>query len=637
MCGIVGAVGDVSPDDFDRAVDTLTHRGPDGRGVDIDGAVALGHRRLSIIDLAGGAQPMRLESRGLRIVFNGEIYNHLDLRAQLAARGHTFVTHSDTETLLAAYAEWGEACVEHLRGMYAFVLHDTANLRLFGARDPFGKKPLYWTQPQDGALRFAFASEPKALLALLPVRPGVSETGVCSYLAHDYVAGTGSAFHDIHRIAPGHSFVLSLDQAASVPPRIRCFWQPSFPRRTTVPEPAAEAVSVSTVQRLLMQSVERRLIADVPIGILLSGGIDSSIIAALVVKLRGRDQVPSFSIGFDDPRFDESQYAQDVADHIGTVHRSKTFGAQECIDAVRQVVKRLDEPFADPSVLPTAMLCAFAREHVTVALGGDGGDELFAGYDTFAAFPVAARVRKLLPAPVDSVLDALAGVLGTDSRSSHMPLEFKIRRFLRGYRQRGGAMLEAWHGPFDRRGREALGIALPVQSAWQSRPAASEHDEPESSDVLRWYQTVYLPDDILVKADRASMLHSIELRSPFLDVDLAEYVNALPFALKVRSGTRKYLLRRAIQAWHAQGLTLPAHVLSRKKKGFGIPIATWLRGPLAGMLQETLIERWPTSLSFIQEQARVTLVREHLSDQRNRGKELWALLVLAWWAEEWIR
>jgi asparagine synthase (glutamine-hydrolysing) len=637
VCGILGTIGAVDPAVFDRALDTLTHRGPDGRGVHRHGAVTLGHRRLSVIDPRGGAQPMLDAERDLSIVFNGEIYNHLELRAELATHGFRFQTTSDTETLLAMYAHYGRACVPRLRGMFAFVLHDARTGMVFGARDPFGKKPLYWRSVGGATPILAFASEPRALLAL---RPGeharASIPGIVSFLQHDYVTGVHSAYEGIQRVAPGHTFVIDLRTfAPGAPVESTRYWSAAATLRTRAPA-VSEGEAVAKLQALIDRAVERRLLSDVPLGVLLSGGVDSSIVAALAARHTLHGKLKSFSIGFRDPRFDESRYAEEVAASVGTTHRCKFFGPEDLLASVDIVLRRLDEPFADPSVLPTAMLCEFAREDVTVALGGDGGDELFAGYDTFAALRPAALSRRMVPAFMDAMMDSGVGMLGTDSATTHMPLEFKVRRFLKGHRLRGGAMVRAWQGPFDSVGLDRL---LP-DIAWRDTVDADldplPSSAPESSAMLHWYQTVYLPDDILVKGDRASMLHSLELRSPFLDVDVANYVNALPFAMKLRGRTRKHLLREAIRGWQRDGMSLPDHVLSRPKKGFGVPIATWLRGPLREQLTTTLLDAWPGSLGVVSRPERARLIDEHLSGARNVWKELWSLMALARWADTWI-
>lgn len=647
MCGLLVAVG--APGDaavrarVDRALDTLAHRGPDGRGLreEADGVV-LGHRRLAVLDPAGGAQPMVHPDTGVAVVFNGELYNHLALRPALAARGHRFRGTSDTETLLALYAEHGEGALAVLRGMYAFVIHDPVRRRLLGARDPFGKKPLYWSRALDG-LAFACASEPRALLALQPGRrPTLSPDGLVAYLRHDYVTGALSAFQGIGRLLPGQAFQLALDDPAA--PGAWRIWVHADPAAALgAPRDARpEAVLVDELEARLQGAVDRRLLADVPLGVLLSGGVDSTLVAALAVRGAGSIPVPSFAIGFDDPRFDESRYAREVAAAVGTVHHERRFGVEDVREAATRLIPALDEPFADPSLLPTSMLCAFAREHVTVALGGDGGDELFAGYDTFAAARAAVLASALVPRALDGALEAAAGWLPVDSARTHLPLEFKLRRFLRGYRLPLPARLATWMGPFD---APALDRLLP-DLRWRDTAGATDPEPPagvgDLDAMLHWYQRVYLPDDILVKGDRASMRHGLELRAPLLDVDLADFVNRLPIACKVHGGTRKRLLRRLLSRWGAAPATaplrhpLPSHVLQRPKKGFGIPVATWLRGPLRRDLEETLLHHWPEPLALIDATARRQLVTEHLAGRRNAAKELWALLALAWWTRAWI-
>ncbi len=629
MCGILAAVGATAAE-LDEAARLMAHRGPDAHGAIQEGDVALAHRRLSIIDLAGGAQPMVLDAHRVSVTFNGEIYNHLEIRAALAERGHRFLTTSDTETLLCAYVEYGTECLSHFRGMYAFVLHDRRKNLLFGARDPFGKKPLYYTEQPGKRIAFAAASEPRSLLALLPAsQRKLSHEAISSFLLHDYVTGEQSAFESIRRLPAGFAFTRAVNDQSTWR-----MWQHWRPRVSAVNGSAVKlGDAIVGVRTRLETAVRRRLIADVPVGILLSGGIDSSVVAALTTKLAGRGQVASFSMGFDDPRFDESPFAKEVAEAVGTRHHVRVFRPEDCLAQLERIVAHADEPFADPSILPTAMLCEFARESVTVALGGDGGDELFAGYDPFVAVRPAAIARRLIPSALDPLLGKLAATLPADSSSTRFSLEFKARRFLRGFRLGGARMITAWQGPFDLPGLHALAPELAVQFG----TVVIDDDEPmeDSAALLQWYQRRYLTDDILYKGDRASMMHSLEVRSPFLDIDLADYVNALPLSLKLSGGERKVLLRRAIASWAE--LKLPASLLHREKRGFGIPVATWLRGPLKDMLRERVLDAWPGSLDFVKRAERERLVSVHLAGRQNLYKELWALLVLSVWADRWLR
>ena len=615
----------------------MAHRGPDAQGILRLGEVTLAHRRLAVIDIAGGAQPMALDDADIAITFNGEIYNHNDLRHLLAARGHKFHSHSDTETLLRAYLEYGTDCLGHLRGMFAFIIHDNRTGRMFGARDPFGKKPLYYTGPSAGPVSFAVASEPRALFALLPAFPRrVSHNAIRSFLLHDYVVGEQSAFVGIQRLPPGTAFTLAVNNGMASEMRTWRYWEPS-PTHLKSAE-ISEAEAIRGVQDRLSTAVQRRLLADVPVGVLLSGGIDSSIIAALMVRLCGRGSVKSFSMAFEDSRFDESKYAREVGEHLGTVHHEYVFRLEDCVRTMEQILREQDEPFADPSLLPTSMLCGFARQHVTVALGGDGGDELFAGYDTFAAIRPAHLGRALLPRAIDPALAFAVRHLPSNSPRTRFSLEFKARRFLRGWRESGAGMVAAWQGPFD---KAALGTLSPTLAmiAGDELSLASDATKVDCDDataMLGWYQRVYLPDDILFKSDRASMAHSLELRTPFLDLDLAEYVNALPMSMKLRGRERKRLLRRAIEDWEHKGITLPAHVLRRPKRGFGIPVAKWFRGPLRSLARQRILDAWPRELDFISAAEREHLCMTHITGQRDLYKELWALFVLSIWGEQWL-
>ncbi len=609
----------------------VAHRGPDGRGSWNEREVQLGHTRLAVIDQVGGQQPMESTDGSLVIVFNGEIYDHAVLREDLVRRGHRFRTRSDTEVILEAYRAWGVECLARLHGMFALVLFDRTRREIFAARDRFGKKPLYYFQSTRPEMRFAFASEVTALRELPAVASATSidPDGVVSYLLHDGVIAPRSIWKGVLQLPPGHRLTLELDGSAE--PRVVRYWDR---REAGVESPTSsiEGAGDEVLERL-DRAVGRRLVADVPLGVFLSGGVDSSAIVALAARHRPAAEIPTFSIGFDDPSFDESAWAERVAKSLGTPHHRRLFTGAEMLSRFDSVIDSLDEPFADPSILPTAMLSAFAREHVTVALSGEGGDELLAGYDPFRALGVAGWYRRLVPRSMTPWISSLARRV-IPASEGNMSLDFKADRFLRGLAVPESIQLATWMGSLS---LAQLKVLMPSYQASLSvervfGEVISSDDAASGNPVdraLDFYQRYYLPDDILRKVDRASMWVGLELRCPFLDTELAEYVNRLPAAMKFHRGETKRVLKDVLRR---SGL-IPRAVIDRPKKGFGIPIARWLRTDLRGEVEEHLVNDWPWSLGLI-DQARVRdLVRDHLSRRANRAKEIWSLLVLSKWAK----
>ncbi|HVJ82361.1 MAG TPA: asparagine synthase (glutamine-hydrolyzing), partial [Planctomycetia bacterium] len=424
MCGVVGFVGLSDESVLVAMRDALQHRGPDGAGAYAEDGVSLGHRRLAIVDVAGGAQPAFNEDRTIAVVFNGEIYNHPELRPQLEAAGHRFGSDADTESILHAYEEYGFQCPARLRGMFAFVLHDRKRKVLFGARDRLGEKPLYYRFDPAAGVSFAFASEPKALRRH-PALDGAFEldpAGLLQYLTHDYTLGETTIFSGVRRLPPGAAFTVDLSRPREPVLRTWRYWEPEF------------KVGKEDGERfldLLGGAVRRMLMADVPLGLFLSGGIDSSTLAALFRRQFPGSDLATFSIGFDDPSFDESRYSEIAARHLKTRHRHRRFTAAELRETLPALAGHLDEPFADPSILPVSLLSGFAREHVTVALGGDGGDELLAGYDPFRALSAGEMFRRLVPRWLHGAMTATTRRL-VPATDANLSLGFKLARFLRG-------------------------------------------------------------------------------------------------------------------------------------------------------------------------------------------------------------
>ena len=575
MCGIAGFVaprGEAGRDVLERMTRSLAHRGPDAEGyfLDPEWGVHLGHRRLSIVDLSGGAQPMATTDQALVIVFNGEIYNHSELKAELQSKGCRFQTdHSDTEVLLEGYREWGEGILERLNGMFAFAIYDKVHGKLFIARDRFGKKPLYWFQ-LDGV--FAFASELTALMRH-PVSPrSESPIALKKYFAYGYIPAPHSVIDGIQKLPGGWCGTLDLANGRW---SMRKWWEFRL-------EPESSATQVTPDQcnrwagellEVLDRAVKRRLMSDVPLGVFLSGGIDSSAVAALAARHLPAGRLRTFSVGFTDPSFDELPYAREAAAFIGSVHQTEVLDLSRARELIPGLLARLDEPMGDGSLLPTWLLCGFTRRHVTVALGGDGGDELFAGYDPFKALRTADIYASMVPRAIHPALLLLASRLPVSH--ANISLDFKIKRMLRGLSYGEKIRLPIWMGPLEpKQIDDYFGVHTAPEElyseaieAWDS---AGEHASPVDR-ALQFFTRLYLQDDILAKVDRASMIHGLEARSPFLDLEVIDFARKLPHTVKLRGGTTKWILKKALEP------ILPASILYRKKKGFGTPLGQWFR------------------------------------------------------------
>lgn len=570
MCGLAGFVGSGSERDVVAMCDALIHRGPDDSATYADvltpgRAVHLGFRRLSIIDLEGGRQPMATPEGDLVVVFNGEIYNAPELRTSLEQLGHRFRTdHSDTEVLLHGYRQWGEDLCEHLNGMFAFCLYDRRRGRLFLARDHFGKKPLFYAETPEGLV---FASEATALLRHPAVSDGVDHDALLKYFAYGFIPAPRSLYRDIRKLPGG--CVMTYDIA-----RRRCETRRYWEYRMVVDDPPPGTVEdwAEQVRHLLGEAVARRLVSDVPLGFFLSGGIDSAAITALAAQRLDPARMKTYTIGFAEPSFDESGHAAAAAQHYGTEHHMKRLDFDLAGALLPELLHRLDDPIADASILPTHMLCRFAREQVTVALSGDGGDELFAGYDTFAALGKARTYHRIVPRSLHRRIETAAGRLPRSDRN--MSFDFKLRRALRGLGHAPAHWMPAWLGPASVEDLSRLfGTRFTAETLYEEAEALWS-ESASSSDVdrsLEFYGRFYLGENLLIKVDRASMLSSLEVRSPFLDRDLVAFAARLPASVKMRGGVRKWILKKAMAP------LIPASILDRPKKGFGIPLSRWLR------------------------------------------------------------
>ena len=573
MCGICGFIGSGNVDILASMNEALIHRGPDAGGLwhDTREAVYLGHRRLSIIDLSGGAQPMWTADGALGIVFNGEIYNHLELREELIRDGHHFLTdHSDTEVLLHGYRQWGRELPARLNGMWAFTLYDRKCRELFLSRDRFGKKPLFYSLQNR---TFAFASELSALIRHPQITAGIHEGSLKKYFAYGYIPAPSTLYRQIFKLPGGHNLMLKIDAMVC---QVSKYWDFVLEPFEDIPENPEEAWG-EELRDLLRKSVRRRLMSDVPLGVFLSGGVDSSAITAFAAEATAQERLKSFCIGFEEASFDETKYSRIIAERYHTEHHEEILSMERARGLLPEIIGKLDEPMGDSSLMPTYLLCKETRKHVTVALAGDGGDELFAGYDPFRALGMAKWYDRLVPGLVHHAIRMAVAALPSTHRN--MSLDFRLKRTLRGLSYPRRLWNAVWLGPLDPRDLEAL-FREPTDIEEVYAEAIEQWDACKQKNLvdktLQFYTKLYLQDDILVKADRASMMNSLEVRAPFLDIDLVDFVRKIPHAYKYRNGQTKYILKKALEP------VLPQEILCRSKKGFGVPIGRWFQeGSLA--------------------------------------------------------
>ena len=568
MCGIAGFAGIGDGCDLQRMTDTLAHRGPDGEGhwVDADNAVFLGHRRLAIVDIEGGFQPMWTQDREIGVVFNGEIYNHQELRKELSAAGIVFQTdHSDTEVLLHGYKLWGQDLPARLNGMWAFVIYDRLKRQLFCSRDRFGKKPFFYTH-QAGV--FGFASEVTALAQHCGLSLSISQRAVKKYFAYGYIPAPHSIYTEVQKLPGGHSLTFDLNSRTL---RLHKYWGYVLEPFDQIPH-NAEEVWGEQLRDLLDKAVQRRLMSDVPLGTFLSGGVDSSAVTAFAARHLGPGKLNTFSIGFEEASFDESHYANLAAQSLNTRHFPATLSLERAAELLPRISDALDEPMGDSSLLPTYLLAGHACQHVTVALGGDGADELFAGYDPFRALKWVELYHQAIPRPLHAAIRAMAQRLPVSH--GNMSFDFRVKRTLRGLSYPPKYWMPIWMATLDPDQLAQL-FGEPVELEDLYSEAIESWDRCTQTNLLdrtmQFYIELYLQDDILVKIDRASMMHSLEARCPFLDIDLVDFVRRIPNDFKYRHGQTKYLLKKALEP------VLPKQILYRSKKGFGVPIGKWFR------------------------------------------------------------
>lgn len=634
MCGICGIAGVGEAARFDEGLvermrRVLTHRGPDDAGRRLlpfstpagPGCAGLGHCRLSIIDLAGGHQPLANEDESLWIVFNGEIYNFLALREELLARGHKFRTHSDTETILHLYEERGTDCLRELRGMFAFAIWDGRENRLFLARDRVGKKPLVYRAEAE---RILFASEIKSILQAPGVPREVCAEALHHYLTYGYVPHPLTMFKGILKLPPGH-FILWQDGKAEV----HEYWRPPF---VSAPE-RPEREYVEELRALMEESVRLRLISDVPLGAFLSGGMDSSIVVGLMARLSNAP-VKTFSIGFEEKRYDELHYARLAAKHFRTDHR-EFIVRPNAVEVIPALVWHYDEPFADSSAIPTYYVSRETSRHVKVALTGDAGDEGFAGYPRYRAVKIGQWFDRL-PGPVRR---ALAGrfwgmmPVSVEQKTARR----RVRRLFEALNMPPRERYVRWCAIFDDSRKFDLYSDAMRETVWKT-PSSSifneEYDKVPGLDFLAQTTFVdfmrYIPDDLMFKVDIAAMAHGLECRAPFLDQKVIEFVGRLPARMKMRGFTQKYLLKKAF------GGMLPREIVRRPKMGFGVPVSDWFRGELREYLRTVLLDAQTLRRGYFRPESVRQLVDEHATARADHGYRLWSLLMFELWHRAFI-
>jgi asparagine synthase (glutamine-hydrolysing) len=625
VCGIAGIVRsdgrDVDQELVHRMAAAIRHRGPDEDGFYFKGPAGLGMRRLSIIDLKGGQQPIHNQDRTAWIVFNGEIYNYRELREKLEKLGHTFYTNSDTEAIIHAYDRYGSDCPTHLRGMFAFAIWDERKQELFIARDRVGKKPLLYAQVNG---EFVFGSEFSALLQHPGIGRDIEPEALHHYLSFMCVPAPLTAYRAIRKLEPGHSLSWKKGEI-----KIARYWQPDFSQKLKISEKEAGQRAIE----ILRDAVKVRLMSEVPLGAFLSGGIDSSAVVALMSE-ESSEPVKTFSIGFEEQDFSELHHARRVAEHVGADHH-EFIVRPDALEVLPLLVEHYGEPYADSSAIPTYYVARETRRHVTVALNGDGGDECFAGYERYAAMRLAERYHRLPSVLRSGVIDQAVGMLPTsETRRSRVR---DAKRFIQAASLPKVDRYMRWISVFDTQAKgEMYSDAFRHQTALTNSAALLEPwfalangagvvDAALLADTM-----TYLPNDLLVKVDIATMAVSLEARSPFLDHKVIEFAASLPEKLKLRGLTTKYLLKRVLRQ------LLPAENLRRRKMGFGVPIGHWFRGRLEPFMRETILSDKALKRGYFKPEVVRRLVELHVRGERDHSHQLWTLLMLELWFQRFI-
>ena len=626
MCGICGVVHrqknhPVALKDIKQMCDVIRHRGPDDEGQFVQNNVGIGMRRLSIIDLSTGAQPIFNEDRSLAIVFNGEIYNHQYLRTELAAKGHRFQTKTDTEAVIHAYEEWGVECVNKLNGMFGFAVGDDRKQRLFLARDRIGIKPLYYYHDQH---QFVFGSELKSIVQINSVPREIEPKALDTFLTFEYIPSPYSIFKNVFKLPPGCWMLYQNGEA-----KIQPYWQLEYSKSEM-----SEEQLLQRFDELLYDAVTVRLMSDVPLGAFLSGGLDSSTIVAMM-RRKSANAVKSFSIGFDDPTYNELPYARAVASHFATEHFEEII-TPDVARLAEKILWMLDEPFGDFSVFPTYLVSEMARKNVTVVLSGDGGDELLAGYDTYIAQKVAQRYEKLPAFLRKGLVEPIVNALPPTNKKKGFIN--KSKRFVEGAQLPGHLQHVRWMIFMQSAEKDMLYSADFAASlnGYNSTGFIEEYfRRSTSSDPLDQQEYVdiksYLVDDILVKVDRMSMANSLEARVPFLDHRFVEFAASIPSGLRLNGKRTKHILKKALQR------ELPMQIIERGKEGFSIPIKNWMKNELKTMMLDSLSEANVRDKGFFDPHYVNRLVNEHVNGNENHSHRLWALMAFHMWYDLYMK
>jgi len=620
MCGIVGISNSRAPHPIDAALlsrmnDLQYHRGPDGDGVFVDRGIGLGHRRLSIIDLSGGAQPLFNEDHSVVVVYNGEIYNFKELSRDLINRGHQFRTHCDTEVIVHAWEEWGEACVERFRGMFAFALWDKNKETLFLARDRLGIKPLYYATRSDGTV--LFASELKSILCDPALPRKIDPTAVEDYFSYGYVPDPKTIYHDVFKLAPGHTLSLRRGTGMATP---HCYWDVKF---EVSGQPKEKDIIGDLIQRF-RDAVDCRMVSEVPLGAFLSGGVDSSGVVAMMAGLSG-DPVNTCSISFGDPAFDETSYAATVAQRYATNHRIGHVDPDK-FDLIDNLARLYDEPFADSSAMPTYRVCELARRHVTVALSGDGGDEVFGGYRRYKWHCYEERLRRSVP---QSIRGPLFGMLGSIyPKLDRAPRVLRAKSTLQALaRDTAGGYFHTVSVVYDSvRQKMFSGQFHKELQGYSAREVMEKHVQNAQTDdplsVIQYADMkTYLPGDILTKVDRASMAHSLEVRVPLLDHPLVEWAATLPSSLKLHGQEGKYIFKKSLEPY------VPHEVMYRPKMGFSVPLSASFKGALRDKVNAAVNSEILDDTQYFDRDYLRTVVDEHQSGAREHSAIIWSLMM----------
>lgn len=629
MCGIVGVVSANSLDNLIKSKDTLlpmrdilAHRGPDDTGLYLKDNVFLGHRRLSIIDIAGGKQPMTNEDASLIIAYNGEIYNFKELKGELESVGHKFKTHSDTEVVIHCYEEYGEECVNKFIGMFAFAIWDVKKQRLFLARDHFGIKPLYYAVVKN---KIIFASELKSILLYPGMERKIDLKAMAQYFMFEYVPEPLTIFEGIYKLEPASSLTYYKGNVNT-----KKYWRIEL-------NPLVDIREAEAKERLLMhlrRSVSRCMVSDVPVGVLLSGGIDSSTIFALMNEITPGN-IRSFTIGFEEESFDESDYARSLAKHFLSYHHEFRIRPHQLIEYIPNMVKALDEPFGDSAIIITNFLHTMTSRHVKVVMGGEGGDELFAGYQHIIAHKFANFLKGVPKTLVEKALKPLVNNLPV--AYDYFSFEFKAKKFISGLSYTPAERNQVWLGSYSPAEQKKLfsgDLYEKVKGINVFEPIYNVVGKTNMTDLLTQILMIdfnlYLPGDILTLTDRASMATSLEVRVPFLDRELVEFVTNLPMRFKLGKFTSKYLLRKSMEG------ILPNNITKRKKVGLNIPASRWLKEELRDFVRDTLSESFIKKQNMFDYSYIDKLLDGHLKGLRDNRKQIWTLMMFVLWYKEYM-